>query len=116
MEMEKEKLEERAHVTEAGVADNHVNTLHSEADLSEKDESAEDHHDHHDHHEDVHVDYTNYSKQQLAEVIRDLAKDDNFRRVDNVIREVKPLYDEMRERERAEALERFIAEGGTAED
>lgn len=116
MEMEKEKLEERAHATEAGVADNHVNTLHSEADLSEKDESAEDHHDHHDHHEDVHVDYSNYSKQQLAEVIKDLAKDDNFKRVDNVIREVKPLFDEMRERERAEALERFIAEGGTAED
>lgn len=116
MEMEREKLEEREHATEAGVADNHVNTLHSEADLSEQDESAEEHHDHHDHHEDVHVDYSNYSKQQLAEVIRDLSKEDNFRKVDNVIREVKPLYDEMRDRERSEALERFIAGGGTTED
>ncbi len=45
MEMEREKLEEQAHAHEAGVAENHVNTLHSEADLSDQDEASEEHHD-----------------------------------------------------------------------
>jgi hypothetical protein len=113
MEMEREKLEEQAHANEAGVAETHVNTLHTEADLSDRDETVEEHHDHH---EEVHVDYSTYKKQQLAELVRDLARDDNFRKVDNIIREVKPVYDELREKERAEALLKFIAEGGTEED
>ena len=50
MEMEREKIVEQAHAQEAGVAENHVNTLHSEADLSDRDEATDDHHDHDDHH------------------------------------------------------------------
>lgn len=113
MEMEREKLEEQAHANEAGVAETHVNTLHTEADLSDQDEAVEDHHDHH---EEVHADYSTYSKQQLAELVKDLAKEDNFKKVDNIVREVKPVYDDLREKERAEALAKFIADGGTAED
>ena len=111
MEMEREKIEEQEHAHEAGVAVDHVNTLHSEADLSDRDDTSEEHHD-----EEHHVDYSNYSKQQLAELIKDLAKDDNFKKVDNTLREIKPLYDDARERERADALTKFIAAGGTAED
>ena len=112
MEMEREKIEEQAHAHEAGVAENHVNTLHSEADLSDRDEASEDHHDHDDHH----VDYSNFTKQQLADLIKDLAKDENFKKVDNILREIKPLYDDMREKERADALMKFVEQGGTAED
>ena len=101
MEMEREKIVEQAHAHEAGVAENHVNTLHSEADLSDRDETSDDHHDHDDHH----VDYSNFTKQQLADLIKDLAKDENFKKVDNVLREIKPLYDDLREKERAEALD-----------
>jgi hypothetical protein len=71
MEMEREKLEEKAHAHEAGVAETHVTTLHSEADLADRDETSDDHHDHH---EEEHVDYSHYSKQQLADVIKHLAK------------------------------------------
>ena len=112
MEMEREKIVEQAHAQEAGVAENHVNTLHSEADLSDRDETSDDHHDHDDHH----VDYSNYTKQQLADLIKDLAKDENFKKVDNVLREIKPLYDDLREKERAEALAKFVEQGGTADD
>ena len=111
MEMEREKIVEQAHVHEAGVAETHVNTLHSEADLSDRDETSDDHHEHDDHH----VDYSNYTKQQLADLIKDLAKDENFKKVDNVLREIKPLYDDLRERERAEALAKFVEQGGTAD-
>ena len=110
--MEREKIVEQAHVHEAGVAETHVNTLHSEADLSDRDETSDDHHDHDDHH----VDYSNYTKHQLADLIKDLAKDENFKKVDNVLREIKPLYDDLREKERAEALTKFVGQGGTADD
>ncbi len=113
MEMEREKLEEKAHAHEAGVAENHVTTLHSEADLSDRDETTDEHHEHH---EEEHVDYSHYSKQQFAELIKQLAKEDNFKKVDNTIREIKPLYDELRDKERAEALARFVASGGVEED
>jgi hypothetical protein len=112
MEMEREKLEEKAHANEAGVAENPVTTLHSEADLSDSDESSEDHHESH---EGEHVDYSGYTKQQLADLMKDLAKDDNFKKVDNILREIKPIYDELREKERAEALARFVEQGGSAD-
>ncbi len=113
MEMEREKLEEKAHANEAGVAENHVTTLQSEADLSDSDESSEEHHESH---EGEHVDYSGYTKQQLADLMKDLAKDDNFKKVDNILREIKPIYDELREKERAEALARFVAQGGSVDD
>ncbi|HEY9044771.1 MAG TPA: DUF349 domain-containing protein [Ohtaekwangia sp.] len=108
MEMERDKREENVH--EAGLAENHGNTLNSEIDLADHHEGADEPL------EEEHVDYSNYSKVQLANVIRDLAKDDNFRRVDTIIREIKPLYDDIREKEKAEALMKFVAAGGTAED
>jgi hypothetical protein len=110
MEMEREKLEEKAHVNDAGVAETHVTTLHSEADLSDQDEASEEHH------EGDHVDYSSHSKQQLAELIKDLARDDNFKKVDNTLREIKPIYDDLREKERSEALAKFIEGGGSAQD
>ncbi|SKC82066.1 DUF349 domain-containing protein [Ohtaekwangia koreensis] len=108
MEMERDNREEN--VQEAGLAENLGNTLHSEIDLA-------DHHDSTDEHlEEEHVDYSHFSKHELANVIKDLAKDDNFKRVDSILREVKPLYDDIREKEKAEALLKFIASGGIEED
>lgn len=63
-----------------------------------------------------HVDYTNYSKAQLVQVIKDLSKDSNFGRVEATLKEIKPLFDEMRDKERALALQRFQEKGGIAED
>ncbi|HEY9004974.1 MAG TPA: DUF349 domain-containing protein [Ohtaekwangia sp.] len=108
MEMERDKREEN--VQEAGLVENHGNTLNSEIDLADHHEGADDTI------EEEHIDYSNYSKVQLANVIRDLAKDDNFKRVDNIIREIKPLYDDIREKEKAEALMKFIGSGGIEED
>jgi hypothetical protein len=108
MEMERDNREEN--VQEAGLAENLGNTLHSEIDLA-------DHHDSTDEHlEEEHVDYSHFSKHELANLIKDLAKDDNFKRVDSILREVKPLYDDIREKEKAEALLKFIASGGIEED
>ncbi|HYF68512.1 MAG TPA: DUF349 domain-containing protein [Ohtaekwangia sp.] len=110
MEMETDKRQEHEHV-QAGMAENHGNELHTEVDLSERE-----HDDAEEHAEEEHVDYSGYTKQQLAQTVKDLIREDNFKRVDHVLREVKPVFDEIRERERAEALSRFIADGGIAED
>lgn len=107
--METDKREEQEHAHQAGLV-NHGDTLQSEVDLSERDEIIEEHHDH------DHVDYSNFTKQQFADLVKDLSKDDNFKKVDHILREIKPLYDDIREKERAEALLRFIATGGVSED
>lgn len=74
--------------------------------------------DHDEHDDDDHdeVDYSNLSKQELVELIKTLAKDDNIQKADRVVREIKPLFDEIREGERKEALEKFKADGGEEAD
>jgi hypothetical protein len=110
MEMEREKREEQEHAHQAGLV-NHGSTLQSEVDLSEHDEASEEHHD-----EFHHVDYSNFTKQQFADLVKELSRDDNFKKVDHILREIKPIFDDLREKERAEALMRFIAEGGAESD
>lgn len=88
--------------------------LQSEADLAER-EDYEEHLDEDDH-KHVDVDYSNYTKAQLVAVVKDLSRDDNFKRVDDILRDVKAVYDEIYERERSAAFDKFIAEGGEADD
>src|SRR5690606_5201189 len=118
MEMEQDKRQEPEHVQDTGVVENnHTHDNHSGSDETEHEEhDNEEHSDEHDHVEPEHVDYSGYSRQQLLQVIKDLVRENNFRRIDNVLREVKPVYDDLKEKERTAALERFIENGGVAED
>ena len=114
MEMERENTEaQEQEMGSEGLSNGRA--LHSEVDLSDHDEfreeSSEEHHD-----VEHHVDYTQFSKQQLAELVKDLSRETDFRKMEVVLREVKPIYDEVRDKERADALQRFIANGGIAED
>lgn len=110
MEMETEKTEEKEPIHVTGGADNRGKSLHSEADLADHDEQGEEHL------EEEHVDYSNYTKPQLVSVVKELSRETNFKRVDHILKEIKPMYDDFRDKERAEALAKFIAAGGTAED
>lgn len=70
-----------------------------------------------DHHEPVtYHDYSTFSKKELVDVVRELSHDNDFRKVDAVLREVKPLFDAMRENERAQALRTFVESGGVETD
>lgn len=77
---------------------------------SEKEDSDE--HDE----EDQQEDYSNYNKKQLVGVLATLTKEDNINKIERVLKEVKPHYDELRDAERAKALEKFIADGGDESD
>lgn len=114
MEIDKEKRDEFEHVHKTGLADSHTHTaLSSEADLSEREELFDEVLDEEDHR---HVDYSHYTKAQFVALMKELAKESNFKKIDNALKEIKPLYDEIRDKERVSALEKFTADGGGGAD
>lgn len=113
MEMEKDKELENIQEEGWAPAGQSHGELHSEMDLPDHEGAHAESLDEDDH---KHVDYSNFTKAQLAGVIKDLSKETNIRRVDVVLKEIKPLYDELKEKDRADALSRFIQNGGVAED
>ncbi len=85
------------------------------------DQHSEDiHHDEDDHdHEEGHhesVDYSHHTKEELAQAIENLQQETNLRRVDHELRQMRPFIDHIKEDERAEALRKFISEGGEEGD
>lgn len=112
MEMERENRGEQEYTQGTEVVDSHANAvLQSEADLSEKDETEPAHDEDYEH-----VDYSHFTKAQFVETVQALVKDTDQKKIDRVLRDIKPLFDELRERERTSALNRFILDGGTADD
>ncbi len=85
--------------------------LTSEEDLAEKDD---DHH--HEHEEEEVVDYSTFSKEDFVTLIRELSQDSNVIKAERKARVVKPFFDEIKNKERQEALDKFIADGGEEGD
>ncbi len=83
--------------------------LNTEEDLDEKDSEEEDE-------EQEDIDYSQLSKEELVSTIKVLAKDENIIISDSIARDIKPFFDEIRNKERSEALERFVADGGEEKD
>jgi hypothetical protein len=112
--MERDKRElEPVHEQGAGLTSTQVKgALHSEIDLVEHDEISHEELDE----EHKHVDYTNYTKAQFVDLVKELSKENNVVKSESIIKEIKPLYDDIRDKEKAAALQKFIASGGTAED
>lgn len=61
-------------------------------------------------------DYTSFTKKDFVDLVKELARDEDVRKADATLRIIKPLYDELKERDKAEALAKFINLGGIAED
>ena len=66
--------------------------------------------------EDHPEDYSTYNKKQLVAVLAALTKEENINKIERVLKEVKPHYDEIRDAERKKALEKFVADGGDEAD
>ena len=62
------------------------------------------------------IDYSSFSKEEFVQLVKDLRKETDFKHIDEVIKEAKPLFDEIRSKERAAALQRFVADGSKKED
>jgi hypothetical protein len=63
-----------------------------------------------------HVDYSQYGKKELVQLVEGLLKETDMRKTDEVLRHAKPVFDEIKESERTEALDRFLAGGGEKDD
>jgi uncharacterized pyridoxal phosphate-containing UPF0001 family protein len=86
--------------------------IHSEADLQEKGEHAAELHEA----EAQQQDYASLSRKQLAELAKSLVAEPDGRKVDPVVKAARAAYEELRDRRRQEARDKFIAEGGNAAD
>ncbi len=62
------------------------------------------------------IDYSTFDKKDFVGLLKEAAANNDFKRADELIREIKPLFDEIRQRERTEALIRFREDGGINED
>ncbi|ADR20234.1 hypothetical protein MATR_21500 [Marivirga tractuosa] len=127
------QIEGSATVEKEESAENQVEELNSEQKESEpkeevssedqetkssNDESVQEE-EHEGEHEDEHEelpDYAEFSKEQLVEAIKEISKSDNFKKADRIINELKPVYDEIYEAEKKEALDKFLADGGEEAD
>ncbi|WP_375577914.1 DUF349 domain-containing protein [Marivirga tractuosa] len=77
--------------------------------------SSDDEHEGQDEDEEL-PDYSEFNKEQLVEAIKEISKSDNFKKADRIINELKPVFDEIYEAEKKEALDKFLAEGGEEAD
>lgn len=85
-------------------------TLETEDDLhSDEDEEDEDEED--DHEEEL-PDYSEYNREQLVEIIEDLAQQTTFKKSDRVLAEIVPLFEEKEQAMRNEALLKYTTDGG----
>jgi flagellin-specific chaperone FliS len=64
------------------------------------------------HEEEHHLDYSNYSKKQLVQVLESLLKEDDFSQVGRILKEIKKPFDELTHQERKEAYDKYIEDGG----
>lgn len=116
MDIENEKRVTDQEQAEQGAPGTHgiaVPVLSSEADLQEHASELEEAHDDEEHEA---VDVAALTKPELLNYLKELSRGDDYRKIDRALREVKPIVDEWHERDRTIALNRFILDGGIAED
>ncbi len=83
----------------------------SEEDFAKEEEDKEEEKE-----EEEKIDYATYTKAQLVAAAADLLKEENVRKADNTLKEIKGFYTDIYSNEKQEALDKFIAEGGVADD
>ncbi|MBS1488680.1 MAG: DUF349 domain-containing protein [Bacteroidetes bacterium] len=62
------------------------------------------------------VDYSSFGKKEFVNLLKEIATANDFKKAEEIIREIKPMFDSIRNHERAEALARFRLDGGIEED
>jgi len=64
------------------------------------------------HVEEAQLDYSNYNKKQMVQVLESLLKEDDFSQVGRILKEIKKPYDILSNSERKIAYEKYIEDGG----
>ncbi|MEO1050673.1 MAG: DUF349 domain-containing protein [Bacteroidota bacterium] len=88
--------------------------INSEDDLNEV---HEDHHEEEEHHhEEEEIDFSDYDKSALVKAIEGLGEENDFQKINRTLKALKHVFDELKDQERAEALKKFIDDGGEEDD
>jgi hypothetical protein len=67
--------------------------------------------------DDVHTEeLVNYSKAELVHLLEGLQNEDDLKKTDQVLRQVKNQLEQLKDQERHDALLKFVAEGGDEDD
>lgn len=121
-ESDSEKTESPAESTEGLVVKNELvakndlnqaeSTLLGEDDTEDSNSENEEEEDAHDEEEDI----SSLSKKALVALLQKNVQGNNPFKQDKVVHEIKAAFDEFTKNEKEEALAKFKAEGGTAED
>ncbi len=61
-------------------------------------------------------DYSNFTKQEFVDLLKELSSSTDYRKTDSILKEAKSQYDDMQDKERAAALQRFVNDGGSPDD
>jgi hypothetical protein len=90
----------------------------AESQLPENDSKEEDAHEEQDdsHEEERLPDFDNYSKEQLVEFLVSIKDESDMRKVDRVLKEIRPFFDEIYYSEREEALKKFMGDSEDADE
>ncbi|MFY0687510.1 MAG: DUF349 domain-containing protein [Cyclobacteriaceae bacterium] len=80
--------------------------------------SGEDHpeEEEHDDHQEEELDFENSTKEELVNFIVEIKNEEDMRRVDRILKQIRPRFDELFNAERQVALEEFLKEEGAVEE
>ncbi len=62
------------------------------------------------------VDYSGFSKQDFLNLVHDLDKETDFRKVIPTLKQIKPIFDGIMEVERDQVFQKFLADGGDEQE
>lgn len=66
-------------------------------------------------HEEDGVDYSNFDKAQLLKALKDIVSQQNFIKTDGLVQEIKNHYEEYYNKEKEQAHQQYVADGGDEE-
>ena len=61
-------------------------------------------------------DFSNFSKKEFVDLLKDLAKQTDFRKIDPILKSVRAHYDDNLDKEKSLALNKLLSDSGSADD
>ncbi len=61
-------------------------------------------------------DYSNFSKKDFVDLLKELAHQSDFKKIDSVLKTARAHYDDNLDKEKSVALNKFISDGGSPDD
>jgi len=62
------------------------------------------------------IDYTTYSREALVAVVEEISQNENFKGSENILNQVSPLFFKIEKGVKESALNKFLLDGGVADD